>query len=52
MRSILDHAKFVAGDVTTKFIEEEYPEGFATSYMDIISDAARVHGKSVRTAAH
>ena len=46
LRSILDHAKFVAGDITTKFIEEEYPDGFATNYVDI-RDA-----ESVRAAAH
>eukprot|EP00494_Astrolonche_serrata_P030585 UN30853 len=27
-RELLDHPKFISGDITTKFIEEEYPKGF------------------------
>ncbi|MAS42619.1 MAG: acetyl/propionyl-CoA carboxylase subunit alpha [Rhodobacteraceae bacterium] len=26
--AVMDHPKFVAGDISTAFIEEEYPEGF------------------------
>jgi propionyl-CoA carboxylase alpha chain len=26
--AVMDHPKFVSGDITTAFIEEEYPEGF------------------------
>ncbi len=28
LSAVMDHPKFVAGDMTTAFIEEEYPEGF------------------------
>ena len=29
LSAVMDHPKFAAGDVTTAFIEEEYPDGFA-----------------------
>ena len=29
LSAVMDHAKFVSGDMTTAFIAEEYPEGFA-----------------------
>ena len=28
LSAVMDHPKFVAGDITTAFISEEYPEGF------------------------
>lgn len=28
LRELCDHPKFIEGNITTKFIEEEYPEGF------------------------
>ncbi|PIE06770.1 MAG: acetyl/propionyl-CoA carboxylase subunit alpha [Rhodobacterales bacterium] len=28
LSAVMDHEKFVAGNITTAFIEEEYPEGF------------------------
>ena len=28
LRELCDHEKFISGDITTKFIEEEYPNGF------------------------
>ncbi len=28
LSAVMDHPKFVSGDITTAFIEEEYPEGF------------------------
>ncbi len=28
LQAILDHPKFIAGDISTKFIDEEYPQGF------------------------
>lgn len=28
LSAVMDHAKFASGDITTAFIEEEYPEGF------------------------
>ncbi|MEE9387934.1 MAG: acetyl/propionyl/methylcrotonyl-CoA carboxylase subunit alpha [Paracoccaceae bacterium] len=29
LSAVMDHPKFIAGDITTAFIEEEYPDGFA-----------------------
>ena len=29
LSAVMDHPKFVKGDITTAFIEEEYPDGFA-----------------------
>ncbi|MEY8880982.1 acetyl-CoA carboxylase biotin carboxylase subunit [Donghicola sp. XS_ASV15] len=29
LAAVMDHEKFVSGDITTAFIAEEYPEGFA-----------------------
>jgi len=29
LRELCDHPRFISGDITTKFIEEEYPEGFS-----------------------
>ncbi|MCT4576086.1 acetyl/propionyl/methylcrotonyl-CoA carboxylase subunit alpha [Donghicola sp.] len=29
LSAVMDHEKFVSGDITTAFIAEEYPEGFA-----------------------
>jgi len=31
LRELCDHPKFIDGDITTKFIEEEYPDGFKRS---------------------
>jgi acetyl/propionyl-CoA carboxylase alpha subunit len=28
LRELCDHPKFIDGNITTKFIEEEYPDGF------------------------
>lgn len=28
LRELCDHERFISGDITTKFIEEEYPNGF------------------------
>lgn len=28
LRALCDHPKFLSGDITTKFIEQEYPDGF------------------------
>ena len=32
--AVMDHPKFVSGDITTAFIEEEYPEGFEGVELD------------------
>ena len=29
LSAVMDHPKFISGDITTAFIEEEYPDGFA-----------------------
>ncbi|MGR3290625.1 MAG: acetyl-CoA carboxylase biotin carboxylase subunit [Paracoccaceae bacterium] len=29
LSAVMDHPRFIAGDITTAFIDEEYPEGFA-----------------------
>jgi len=31
---VMDHDKFCSGDITTAFIEEEYPEGFEGAVLD------------------
>ena len=37
--AVMDHPKFVAGEMTTAFIEEEYPEGFVG--VDLDDDSLR-----------
>ncbi|MGP3695745.1 acetyl-CoA carboxylase biotin carboxylase subunit [Rhodobacter sp. NSM] len=32
--AVMDHPRFVSGDITTAFIAEEYPEGFQGSVLD------------------
>jgi propionyl-CoA carboxylase alpha chain len=32
--AVMDHPRFVAGDITTAFIAEEYPEGFQGATLD------------------
>lgn len=39
LSAVMDHPKFVSGDMTTAFIAEEYPEGFEGVTLD--SDALR-----------
>ncbi|MHA6324164.1 acetyl-CoA carboxylase biotin carboxylase subunit [Roseivivax sp. CAU 1753] len=34
LSAVMDHDKFVSGDITTAFIEEEYPEGFEGVTLD------------------
>ncbi|WP_298257298.1 acetyl/propionyl/methylcrotonyl-CoA carboxylase subunit alpha [uncultured Litoreibacter sp.] len=47
--AVMDHPKFVSGNITTAFIEEEYPEGFMgvelpkEKLMRIASSAAAMH---------
>ena len=38
LRTILDHEKFISGNITTKFIEEEYPTGFGMEYINITDE--------------
>jgi propionyl-CoA carboxylase alpha subunit len=39
LSAVMDHARFVSGDITTAFIEEEYPDGFAGA--DLSEDELR-----------
>ena len=48
LRTILDHPRFISGDITTKFIEEEYPDGFA---MDCIPITDKDYDFMITTAA-
>ncbi len=34
LSAVMDHERFVTGDITTAFIAEEYPEGFAGAVLD------------------
>ena len=34
LSAVMDHPKYIAGDMTTAFIEEEYPEGFEGVTLD------------------
>ncbi len=42
LSAVMDHPKFVAGDITTAFIAEEYPDGF---------DGVRLPGDALRRVA-
>ncbi len=49
LSAVMDHGKFVAGDLSTAFIEEEFPDGFAgvepseTTARHLASAAAWMH---------
>jgi propionyl-CoA carboxylase alpha chain len=51
LREIVSHPKFGTGDITTKFLEQEYPEGFkghalnSESLHELIGISAAVHAK-------
>ncbi|MBM9594158.1 acetyl-CoA carboxylase biotin carboxylase subunit [Roseitranquillus sediminis] len=34
LAAVMDHPRFVSGDITTAFIDEEFPEGFAGATLD------------------
>ncbi len=34
LSAVMDHQRFVSGNITTAFIEEEYPDGFAGADLD------------------
>jgi len=38
LRSILDHPDFIAGNITTAFIDEKYPGGFSKDYCNITKE--------------
>lgn len=48
LRTMLDHPRFIEGNITTKFIEEEYPDGFS---MDCIELTEKDHDFLITTAA-
>lgn len=41
-RAVMGNAKFIAGDISTQFISEEYPEGRFLSYSDEICESAAI----------
>ncbi len=49
LAAVMDHPKFISGDMTTAFIEEEYPEGFQGVTLEgdtlrrIAASAAAMH---------
>ncbi len=49
LSAVMDHPKFISGDMTTAFIEEEYPDGFEgvtldeTALRQIAASAAAMH---------
>jgi len=50
LRSILDHPRFKAGDINTKFIQDEYPEGFSRKYLQLKeSEVERLYAAAATT---
>ena len=49
LSAVMDHPKFVSGDISTAFIAEEYPEGFQGATLDeaelerVVAAAAAMH---------
>ncbi|WP_435229876.1 biotin carboxylase N-terminal domain-containing protein [Pseudopelagicola sp. nBUS_20] len=49
LSAVMDHPKFISGDITTAFIEEEYPNGFEgvelpdATLRRIVASAAAMH---------
>ncbi|GAA6207972.1 acetyl-CoA carboxylase biotin carboxylase subunit [Cognatishimia sp. WU-CL00825] len=49
LSAVMDHPKFISGDMTTAFIEEEYPEGFdgvqlkESELRQVAASAAAMH---------
>ncbi|MFT7392143.1 MAG: propionyl-CoA carboxylase alpha chain [Paracoccaceae bacterium] len=52
--AVMDHPRFISGDISTAFIEEEYPDGFKGVTPDAATlrrlAAAAAHMKTVREA--
>lgn len=38
-RSLTDHPRFISGDISTKFIPEEYPEGYKVCLSVVYADS-------------
>ncbi|NNU81326.1 acetyl/propionyl/methylcrotonyl-CoA carboxylase subunit alpha [Halovulum dunhuangense] len=53
LSAVMDHPRFVSGNITTAFIAEEYPDGFAGAVLDApaLRDLARVAAGMMRTRA-
>jgi len=50
LRSILDHPRFKAGDINTKFIQDEYPDGFSRKYLKLEeSEIERLYATAAST---
>lgn len=49
LRDVMDNAKFISGDLSTKFIPEEYPDGFhghvlsASEQQELLSTSIAIH---------
>ena len=56
LRTLMDHKRFISGDISTKFIQEEYPEGFqgypftTTQLESLVCAAAVIRYENVRRA--
>jgi propionyl-CoA carboxylase alpha chain len=37
LSAVMDHPRFISGDITTAFIEEEYPDGFTGAELDALT---------------
>ena len=54
LRSLCDHPRFIRGDLTTKFIQDEYPEGYKGAMMVdedlriLVGSAVLVKGRMMR----
>jgi propionyl-CoA carboxylase alpha chain len=57
LRSLCDHPRFISGEITTKFIEEEYPEGYqghsltAEEKITLAATTIGVHAQHLDNAA-
>lgn len=46
LKALCDHPRFIDGRITTKFIEEEYPDGFVVR-IDTSNDFRKPHKREV-----
>ncbi len=49
LQAVMNHPKFISGDISTAFIEEEYPEGFEGA---TVSDAELERAVALAAVAH
>jgi propionyl-CoA carboxylase alpha chain len=58
LEAIMSHQKFISGDISTKFIEEQYPEGFLGAELNsettrvFLAVAIYIHITELNRAAH